>query len=119
MQRKSPAQTAAGSRKHQEFSGASSRSDGECCDCGKWSLPALTHSPQPRSAHPGAGPTQAGYGGGQPLLYQDTDDSLQICVFLNTEKRQNKRRGAKEKGVDKPRAAKNTPAIKSIQRGKF
>lgn len=40
--------------------------------------------------------------------------SLQICVCLNIEKRQEKRGGAKEKRMDKPRTPKNPPTIKSI-----
>ena len=40
--------------------------------------------------------------------------SLQIYVCLNIEKRQEKRGGAKEKRVDKPRTPKNPPTIKSI-----
>ena len=40
--------------------------------------------------------------------------SLQICVCLNIEKRQEKRGGTKEKRMDKPRTPKNPPKIKSI-----
>lgn len=53
--------------------------------------------------------------GHSPFLSQGFyfEEFTNMCC-LNIEKRQDKRRGAKEKRMDKPRTPKNTAAIESI-----